>query len=66
MEPTIDVAKSAGEDPLPESYAIGPDRLREALDEHGVGIATPGRRARAYRDGRRLDGGNGAGEEGTA
>ena len=41
MEPTIDVAKSAGEDPLPESYAIGPDRLREALDEHGVGIATP-------------------------
>lgn len=34
----IDVAKSAGEDPLPESYAIGPDRLQKALDEQGVDI----------------------------
>jgi kynurenine formamidase len=34
----IDVARSAGEDPLPESYAIGPDRLQKALDEQGVDI----------------------------
>ena len=34
----IDVAKSAGQDPLPESYAIGPDRLQKALDEQGVDI----------------------------
>ena len=34
----IDVAKSAGEDSLPESYAIGPDRLQKALDEQGVDI----------------------------
>lgn len=34
----IDVAKSAGQDPLPESYAIGPDRLQRALDEQGVDI----------------------------
>ena len=34
----IDVAKSAGEDPLPESYAIGPDRLQKALDEQGVDV----------------------------
>src|SRR5919107_286667 len=34
----IDVAKNAGEDPLPESYAIGPDRLQKALDEQGVDI----------------------------
>ena len=34
----IDVAKSVGEDPLPESHAIGPDRLQKALDEQGVDI----------------------------
>jgi kynurenine formamidase len=34
----IDVARSAGEDPLPESYAIGPDRLKKALDDQGVDI----------------------------
>ncbi len=34
----IDVARSAGEDPLPESYAIGPDRLQKALDEQGVDV----------------------------
>ncbi len=34
----IDVAKSTGEDPLPESYAIGPDELQKALDEQGVDI----------------------------
>src|SRR3712207_5696261 len=34
----IDVAKSVGEDPLPESFGIGPDRLQEALDQQGVDI----------------------------
>jgi len=34
----IDVAKSVGEDPLPESFEIGPDRLQEALDKQGVDI----------------------------
>lgn len=34
----IDVAKSEGQDPLPESYAIGPDRLQKALDAQGVDI----------------------------
>jgi kynurenine formamidase len=34
----IDVAASAGEDPLPESFGIGPDRLQEALDKQGVDI----------------------------
>jgi len=34
----IDVAKSVGEDPLPESFGIGPDRLQEALDKQGVDI----------------------------
>ena len=34
----IDVAASAGEDPLPESYGIGPDRLQAALDDQGVDI----------------------------
>jgi hypothetical protein len=34
----IDVARSQGEDPLPESFGIGPDRLQEALDQQGVDI----------------------------
>src|ERR671915_1653791 len=34
----IDVAASEGQDPLPESFAIGPDRLQKALDEQGVDI----------------------------
>jgi Putative cyclase len=34
----IDVAKSVGEDPLPESFGIGPDRLQAALDDQGVDI----------------------------
>ena len=34
----IDVAKSVGKDPLPESHAIGKDRLQKALDEQGVDI----------------------------
>jgi kynurenine formamidase len=34
----IDVAGSVGEDPLPESFGIGPDRLQEALDKQGVDI----------------------------
>jgi kynurenine formamidase len=32
----IDVAASEGQDPLPESFAIGPDQLQKALDEQGV------------------------------
>ena len=34
----IDVAKSVGEDPLPESYAIGQEKMETALDEQGVDI----------------------------
>jgi hypothetical protein len=34
----IDVAKSVGEDPLPESYAIGREEMETALDEQGVDI----------------------------
>ena len=34
----IDVAGSVGEDPLGESFGIGPDRLQEALDKQGVDI----------------------------
>jgi kynurenine formamidase len=34
----IDVAGSVGEDPLPESFGIGPDRFQEALDKQGVDI----------------------------
>jgi kynurenine formamidase len=34
----IDVAASEGQDPLPESFAIGPDRLQKALDKQGVDI----------------------------
>jgi kynurenine formamidase len=34
----IDVAASEGQDPLPESFAIGPDHLQKALDEQGVDI----------------------------
>jgi kynurenine formamidase len=34
----IDVAKSVGKDPLPESFGIGPDRLQAALDDQGVDI----------------------------
>jgi kynurenine formamidase len=34
----IDVAASEGQDPLPESFAIGPDQLQKALDEQGVDI----------------------------
>ena len=34
----IDVAKSVGEDPLPESYAIGQEEMETALDEQGVDI----------------------------
>ncbi len=34
----IDVAGSVGEDPLPESFGIGPDRLQDALDKQGVDI----------------------------
>ena len=34
----IDVAGSVGEDPLPKSFGIGPDRLQEALDNQGVDI----------------------------
>ncbi len=34
----IDVAKSVGEDPLPEGFGIGPDRLQAALDDQGVDI----------------------------
>src|SRR5918995_247746 len=34
----IDVAASEGQDPLPESFAIGPDQLQKALDKQGVDI----------------------------
>jgi kynurenine formamidase len=34
----IDVAASEGQDPLPESFAIGPDQLKKALDKQGVDI----------------------------
>jgi hypothetical protein len=34
----IDVAASEGQDPLPESFAIGPDRLQKALDEQDMDI----------------------------
>jgi kynurenine formamidase len=34
----IDVAGSVGDDPLPESFGIGPDRLQAALDDQGVDI----------------------------
>ncbi len=34
----IDVAKSVGEDPLPESYAIGQEEMETALEEQGVDI----------------------------
>jgi kynurenine formamidase len=34
----IDVAASEGQDPLPESFGIGPDRLQKALDKQGVDI----------------------------
>jgi kynurenine formamidase len=34
----IDVAASVGKDPLPESFGIGPDHLKEALDKQGVDI----------------------------
>ena len=34
----IDVAASEGKDPLPESFAIGPDQLQKALDKQGVDI----------------------------
>ena len=34
----IDVAKSVGEDPLPESYAIGQEEMETALGEQGVDI----------------------------
>src|ERR687894_3261693 len=34
----IDVAASEGKDPLPESFAIGPDQLKNALDKQGVDI----------------------------
>jgi kynurenine formamidase len=34
----IDVAASVGKDPLSESFGIGPDHLKEALDKQGVDI----------------------------
>jgi kynurenine formamidase len=34
----IDVAASVSKDPLPESFGIGPDHLKEALDKQGVDI----------------------------
>jgi kynurenine formamidase len=34
----IDVAGSVGDDPLPESFGVGPDRLQAALDDQGVDI----------------------------
>ena len=34
----IDMAASEGQDPLPESFGIGPDRLQSALDKQGVDI----------------------------
>src|SRR5215216_2094916 len=34
----IDVTASEGQDPLPESFAIGSDHLKEALDKQGVDI----------------------------
>jgi kynurenine formamidase len=34
----IDVAASVGKDPLPESFGVGPDHLKEALDKQGVDI----------------------------
>jgi kynurenine formamidase len=34
----IDVAASEEQDPLPESFPIGPDRLQKALDKQGVDI----------------------------
>jgi Putative cyclase len=34
----IDVARSVGQDPLPESYAIGQEEMETALDEQGVDI----------------------------
>ena len=34
----IDVAASEGQDPLPKSFGIGPDRLQRALDKQGVDI----------------------------
>ncbi len=34
----IDVAASEGQDPLPESFGIGPDLLQKSLDEQGVDI----------------------------
>src|SRR5215218_6494190 len=34
----IDVAASVGKDPLPESFGIGPNHLKEALDKQGVDI----------------------------
>ena len=34
----IDVAASEGQDPLPKSFGIGPDRLQAALDKQGVDI----------------------------
>src|SRR5215203_3358874 len=34
----IDVAASEGQDPLPESFAIGPDQLQKALHKQGVDI----------------------------
>jgi kynurenine formamidase len=34
----IDVAASVGKDPLPESFGIGSDHLKEALDKQGVDI----------------------------
>jgi len=34
----IDVAASVGKDPLPESFGIGPDHLKEALEKQGVDI----------------------------
>jgi kynurenine formamidase len=34
----IDVARSIGEDPLPESFAIGQEELEQALDDQGVDI----------------------------
>ncbi len=34
----IDMAASEGQDPLPESFGIGPDRLQRALDKQGVDI----------------------------
>jgi hypothetical protein len=34
----VDVAASVGKDPLPESFGIGVDHLKEALDKQGVDI----------------------------